>query len=419
MGVGVTIAMILASTPVMASEYLNVDLDFISYERIQLCSDCGWISLDQHGDSHEDAYDMAVLEILVENHNVDYEDHMKLTRSYGIASVSGLEVYVYDGDGHKRVPVTGIREPSEPDSFNNVARADCDAWYPDDQRSLSSCYGRADKYELEVIEYERQLAIYNKVQELEAYEQCADSKLKGSIPDGESKELTLCFLIPRDIADPYNLVMWYDGGDYWQYVFFDRECKDSSWPERCGGSWDLGRVIVDDGIYEYTIADTSIYELEVPGFTAMLEETARNALKMWSDVNPGIEFVLVDDKEGADFNILMGGTGETKTLFGGISDKWGEVNDIGCLVEHDIDCTMTIYVENRVGGDVVLFSQVLLGYTILHETGHLLGLPHHPSALHAMHSPLDTNVSWYDPDEYNFVAPAFRYPEIEVAMCMP
>lgn len=184
------------------------------------------------------------------------------------------------------------------------------------------------------------------------------------------------------------------------------------------GSWDLDRVIVDDGIYEYTIADTRIYEAEVPGFTDMLETTARNALKMWSDVNPGMEFVLIGDKEAADFNILMGGTGKT-SRYGGVIDKFGSVNDIGCLIEHDMDCTMTIYVENRRGGEITLLPQVLLGFAILHETGHLLGLPHHPSALHVMHSPLDADVEWYDPDEYDFVAPTFRYPETEVSMCVP
>ena len=228
-----------------------------------------------------------------------------------------------------------------------------------------------------------------------------DCGLDMALPGGETKDVTVCFNI-RHAAELITLGLKGAG-----YVILEdgNECSRND----CIGNIDLARV--GDTTFEYHIADTSIYDTVRPGYSDTISQAIRDGLDRWEDSNPHVSFVRVDDRDMADFRISMGGTGESVS-FGGATDTYGRVNDIGCLVEADTDCTMKLYVENNNhDGTIDLMNPAMIEYVTVHEVGHLLGLPHHPSALHAMHSTVHTDVDWYD-DEYGFTAPALKAPVI-------
>lgn len=225
-----------------------------------------------------------------------------------------------------------------------------------------------------------------------------------AIPSGETTDVTVCFHTTQ-AAEYTSLgiqITTYEG----VHVMLDgTECTSRS----CIGNIDLARV--GDTTFEYHITDTSIYDTVRPGYSDTISQAIQDGLDRWVDMNPHISFVQVHDQDMADFRISMGGTGESRS-FAGNTDTYGRVNDIGCLVEADTDCSMKLYVENNNhDGTVDLMNPAMIEYVTVHEIGHLLGLPHHPSALHAMHNTLDTDVEWYD-DEYGFTAPGLKPPII-------
>ena len=366
--------LVFVAGAVPAFAMLNVDLDFVSYERDFFCPDCeprnGVYSVNVFGkDNEAGSFDMVVITLLLENNRNEpplYLDNLVLFLNYYIGDDTFTQ-YLYSSIRHHYC-------------------------------SGSSMCSTSD-YELHLPD------------------KCENNGLDDSIPTGSSREVTLCFPVPAGVTDYKSFgVRAYDGR---QFILLDgRACEDltkSKSQRNCGGTWDLTRQIMNDGVYEYTIADASIYNNVYSGYDQVVNDSVMNALDLWSGANPHIRFELVDNKTDADFNVLFGGTGEAiYRIFGGVVDTYGSVNDIGCLVEHDIDCNLTLFVENRNrDGTVELLSPQMLEYVTAHEVGHLLGLPHHPSALQSMHSPLDAVVDWYDDGEYGFVTPSFTMPAIQ------
>lgn len=370
--VGVLIV-VAGAAPAFAAP-LNVDLDFVSYEREFFCPDCQpynhWKSGYVYPDADAGSFDMVVITFLLENNRGTslYLKNLGLFLNYHVDSDVFTQYQYWRINNHLC-------------DYDNVptmcSNSDYELYVPD---------------------------------------KCDRSSLDRSIVHGASEEVTLCFPVPVGVTDyqAFGIV----ASDR-QFIRLDGvACEDitnSKNRQECGGTWDLTRQIVNDGVYEYTIADASIYNSVYSGYDQVVNDAVANALGLWSDANPHISFELVDNRNDADFDILMGGTGEAvHRVFGGVVDRYGSVNDVGCLVEHDIDCNLTLFVENRNrDGTIELLSPQMLEYVTVHEVGHLLGLPHHPSALHSMHSPLDAVVDWYDSGEYGFVAPPLMVPAIQ------
>lgn len=180
------------------------------------------------------------------------------------------------------------------------------------------------------------------------------------------------------------------------------------------GDPDVARLY--DTKFEYHVANISIYDTVRPGYSDTANQAIRDGLDRWVDLNPHISFVPVNDRDRAELYVSMGGTGESRSFMGD-TDTYGRVNDVGCLVtgykrSESSGCEMTLYLENNNhDGTIDLMNPAMIEYVTVHEIGHLLGLPHHPSALHAMHNTLDTDVKWYD-DEYGFIAPVLKPPNI-------
>ena len=235
----------------------------------------------------------------------------------------------------------------------------------------------------------------------------SDCSLTGTIQRGETREVTTCFTVPAS-AEYTILGVYGDRRDRVAYhVTLDgAECSSS----HCVDEIDLTRV--GDATYEYTVTDTSIYNSVHPGYSDIINQAIKDGLDKWADMNPHIRFMHINDNNNeADFHISMGGTGESSS-FSDNTDTYGRVNDVGCLVEADAGCELKLYVENNNhDGTVDLMNSAMIEYVTAHETGHLLGLPHHPSALHVMHNTYDTDVDWYN-DEYGFTAPALKAPVI-------
>lgn len=446
MGIVMGIVVTVTISPVYADwDYLDVDVDLLGFERHALCDYCITSTRTYHTSLYGDTYsrvgeviggahDMLVLDIRVEAADSVIDIDLSDPRSFRL-------VVDYNGDKYRFVTFNQVRSTiSQSDNVESwtVQQADKGfcvdrisnandgpfVWWDEVPEDLCEpsflCTDRYDIcYSNTVTECVRadtndlctnMTLVENPLLDDKIRAQWVDycKQLVGdvdirSISDGEN--LRLCFPVPVS-TELYSLQLWdTDYNKARQTVSLGNlDCDDSVY---CTETWDLSQVDLDR-TYTYAITGATFYDRVYPGYGDIVDEAVTSGLNHWKDVNPDMSFQHVNNPADVDFVVVMGGTGD-----GPRTDTFGSVNDIGCLVEHDTDCTIQLFVENAYGTSIELFGHSMIEYVTAHEFGHLLGMPHHGSSLHLMYSETDTNRVWYEDSEYGLTAPYIAYPAVQ------
>lgn len=228
-----------------------------------------------------------------------------------------------------------------------------------------------------------------------------------SISRGGSASTSPCFPLKPSMTPTSLAVFSTNYPGYAQIItFMPNDCDNLQSPEYCGGEWNLDRV---DGQFTYFVENAEAYDNHQPGYSDTLRDGVEAGFDAWERLNQSIRFVPTTDLGLADITVGMGGTGED---YEDKTDTFGRVNEVGCLVDMVYDCTITLFVENDYSGSgLTLMGPEMIEFVTAHEIGHLLGFPHHASALHLMYSPLDNTRSWYEDHEYMWTVPDIQQPD--------
>ena len=348
-------------SPAYALEYLDVDLDLVGYQNTLWCMDCRSFP-DKGGEHILDDEDFSGRHTL---HVFDVRiDDLRGIRNLDMDGTDFILVFYNGGKQYTIESMGGDRTTSDNDS----RRLNADEW-----------------------------------------------RLECALPDGvdigpdDAVVWRVCFTIPASITRIQSFVMSHPDAGVLQIVpFHPLTCESFENTDYCSANWDLANPKKFDGVYEYVVINPTAYDRFRPEYGRVMQDAIASGLQAWADNNPDISFVQVDHANNADFSVFMGGTGESYTYK---TDVFGSVSEAGCLLDLDDGCAMTLFVENRGSdGSVQLFDPKMIEFVTAHETGHLFGFPHHASALHVMHSPLDDTRTWYDDSEYGLVSPYLTQP---------
>ena len=138
--------------------------------------------------------------------------------------------------------------------------------------------------------------------------------------------------------------------------------QESLYHECLCGFWHTN-VVKDK--YTYTILPLPDYRPLPTGYEAMVKLGVQDGLNQWGDIN-NITFRYTDSRLGA--NILVQQQIGDATQYGNAA--------IGCLFDKN-QCTIQLFTDMNVDREQTLVNRESIEFTIAHEFGHLIGLPHH------------------------------------------
>lgn len=133
--------------------------------------------------------------------------------------------------------------------------------------------------------------------------------------------------------------------------------------------------------HEYTYFITDMAKNSYQQYT--VAEGVVAGLNQWSNIN---DIIFTQTNSILEANIVIQQQIGDGTQFGNAH--------VGCLFEHE-QCTIQIFTDLNIHGQQTLVSKQSIEFTIAHEFGHLIGLPHHTDASHLMNTQHANNVRTY------------------------
>ena len=142
---------------------------------------------------------------------------------------------------------------------------------------------------------------------------------------------------------------------------------------------------VKDG-YTYTIIDLPRDRETPPNYQQIVAASVKAGFDRWGDIND-IRFTQTDSRLEADI-IIQQHIGNGK--------QYGNAH-VGCLFgkNENSQCTIQLFTDLNMGYTQTLVNAHSIEYTIAHEFGHLIGLPHHIEPGHIMNTIHAKNVREY------------------------
>lgn len=138
-----------------------------------------------------------------------------------------------------------------------------------------------------------------------------------------------------------------------------------------------------NGTYTYTIVDLPRDRELPPDYKDIVVAGVQAGFDVWGNIND-IDFEYTTSRLDADI-IIQQQIGDA-TAFGN--------TDIGCLFDH-AQCTIQLFSDLNVHDQQTLVNAKSIQWTIAHEFGHLIGLPHHIEPDHVMNTVFDEDVRTY------------------------
>lgn len=135
--------------------------------------------------------------------------------------------------------------------------------------------------------------------------------------------------------------------------------------------------------YTYTILDMPRDRELPPNYTETIHVGTKAGFDRWGKIN-GIEFTYTDSRLNA--NIIIQPQIGDNTAYGNA--------EIGCLFENN-QCTIQLFPDLNVLKQQTLVNSLSIEFTIAHEFGHLIGLPHHVDPGHVMNTVHAKDVRTY------------------------
>ena len=137
------------------------------------------------------------------------------------------------------------------------------------------------------------------------------------------------------------------------------------------GYW-YSNTIQDE--YTYTIIDLPRDREIPPNYKQIVSTGIQAGFDRWADIND-INFRYTDSRLQADIVIQQQiGNGRA----------YGNAN-LGCLFDEE-QCTIQLFTDVNVGNRQTLTNTQSIEWTVAHEFGHLIGLPHHIEPDHIMNT---------------------------------
>jgi len=148
---------------------------------------------------------------------------------------------------------------------------------------------------------------------------------------------------------------------------------------------ELPDIFEDDGIYQISIS-------EIPSFAdkRTVEIGISKAMMMWEDRNPELEFELVEER------------GEIRIAW----EKSMSGEHVGQITGGYMELGLGSY-DCR--GNWQQYSSNTIADTVAHETGHYLGLEHHPNESHLMYGDDEFTQIEFDDLGYNIPGPHSQF----------
>ena len=135
--------------------------------------------------------------------------------------------------------------------------------------------------------------------------------------------------------------------------------------------------------YTYTIIDLPRDREIPPNYKQIVAAGVQAGFDKWGDIN-GITFTHTDSRLKADI-IVQQHIGNGR--------EYGNAN-INCLFDED-QCTIQLFTDINAKAQQTLTNAHSIEWTIAHEFGHLIGLPHHIEPDHIMNTIHDRDVREY------------------------
>ena len=126
--------------------------------------------------------------------------------------------------------------------------------------------------------------------------------------------------------------------------------------------------------YKYTIIDLPRDRELPPNYKNIVTTGVEAGFDKWADIN-NITFSYTDSRLQADI-VIQQHIGDGRQMGNAIP---------GCLFDEE-QCTIQLFTDVNVGKQQTLLSAPAIEYTIAHEFGHLIGLPHHIDPDHIMNT---------------------------------
>lgn len=165
------------------------------------------------------------------------------------------------------------------------------------------------------------------------------------------------------------------------------------------GYW-YNNVVKDE--YTYTILDLPKDVIDLPSdYKENIDAGIRDGLEQWSAIND-IKFTYTDSRLKANI-IIQQQAGNGNALGNAV---------VGCLFDNN-QCTIQLFPYLYFSEDdlEVLMNRQSVEFTIAHEFGHLIGLPHHIDPEHVMNTVHANNVRTYY-EAQNINVPSMTEPEV-------
>lgn len=186
----------------------------------------------------------------------------------------------------------------------------------------------------------------------------------------------------KSLADPSKSINYFpDSLHRYKYFAFEIEPDEQQkHHENVCGYW-YTNTLKDE--YTYTIIDLPRDRIIPEGYKEKVRTGVQAGLDRWGDIN-NIDFSYTDNRLAADI-IIQQQIGDT-TQYGNA--------DISCLFDNK-QCTIQLFTDLNINGQQTLVSTLSIDWTIAHEFGHLIGLPHHIEPDNIMNTIHDNNIRTY------------------------
>ena len=136
-------------------------------------------------------------------------------------------------------------------------------------------------------------------------------------------------------------------------------------------------------VYKYTIIDLPRDREIPPDYNDMVKAGVSAGLNSWAKIND-MTFTYTDSRLEADILIQQQiGNGRT----------YGNA-EAGCLFDNQ-QCTIQLFTDFNKYNEQTLLNKHSIAWTIAHEFGHLIGLPHHIDPDHIMNTIHSDNTRTY------------------------
>ena len=136
--------------------------------------------------------------------------------------------------------------------------------------------------------------------------------------------------------------------------------------------------------YKYTILDLPKDRETPPNYEQIVEAGVKAGLDRWGDIN-NITITHTDSRLEA--NIVI------QQQIGDGSRTYGNA-EVGCLFGNN-QCTIQLFTDLDIRDKQTLVNTHSIEWTVAHEFGHLMGLPHHIEPDHIMNTIHHSNVRDY------------------------